>query len=87
MLQFPVWLLTAAALSEAIIRTLVRKYEFEVAWHDRCNARRERKRPSRYAIETKVRLRENLEKRAARASEGVILDFQALLGVKEVRSI
>ena len=87
-LRFPVWLLTAAALAESIISTLVSRYEYLVPWNAHpCHARRTGKEMNKHFAMTGTEDRQKLVKKAERETEGVLLDLMAAMGIREVRRI
>ncbi|RDB22046.1 hypothetical protein Hypma_010800 [Hypsizygus marmoreus] len=84
-LRFSISILTTAALAEALIGMLVRKYEYEseVGWVERCRVRSRRLGLGKEGDRT--RWRERLERRAEREIEGVLSDVQVLLGISDAR--
>jgi len=87
-LRFPVWLLTAAALAEGVIATLVNRYEYLGPWNAHaCHARRREKEMSRWVAMTGTEERQRLMTKGERETEGVFLDLMAAVGVREVRGI
>jgi hypothetical protein len=78
-LRFPISLLTAAALAEALIPTLLTKYEYDVSSHRHFVLRRPNRHPDRAK-----KLRQKLEDRVLREVEGVVQDIQAVLRISDV---
>jgi hypothetical protein len=79
-------LLTAAALTEGIRASLVKKYEYEAKWNAEMARRR---RPRRMfglqqVMEAEHKLRGKREKRAEWQAVGVVRDVQEVLGVSDV---
>ncbi|KAJ7778802.1 hypothetical protein DFH07DRAFT_540215, partial [Mycena maculata] len=79
-LTFPVSLLTAAALTEALVTVLVCKFKYDAA----TNGRVFRRRPRESQPGAK-KLEERLVERAWREIEGVVQDVQAVIGVSDER--
>jgi hypothetical protein len=83
-LRFPVSLLTAGTLVDAILASLVLKYEYEAGWRGETSRRRRPEHVSNYARISELKLRQKRERRAEREAEGVIQDIQAVLGITDV---
>ncbi|KAJ7272791.1 hypothetical protein C8J57DRAFT_259459 [Mycena rebaudengoi] len=79
-LRFPISLLTAAALAEALILTLLTKYEYDVSSHRHFVLRRPNRHPDRAK-----KLRQKLVDRVLREVEGVVQDIQAVLRISDDR--
>jgi len=79
-LRFPVSLVTAAALADAITAALALKYEYEAEWdgRERCMRR------SGYGGERGSGMWGGRVRRAERAAEGVVEDIRGVLGISEV---
>ncbi|KAJ7253327.1 hypothetical protein B0H12DRAFT_594314 [Mycena haematopus] len=78
-LRFPISLLTVAALAEALVTSLVSKYEYDATVNSQYIRRRsDKKRPNSKSD------RQKLEIRAETEAEGVLQDIQAIIGISDV---
>ncbi|KAJ7765786.1 hypothetical protein B0H16DRAFT_1524400 [Mycena metata] len=77
-LQFPVSLLTVAALTEALVSALVSKYEYDAS-----HTQVVRRRRNRYSMDSKKREKYAIE--AEEEMEGVVQDIQAVIGISDER--
>jgi hypothetical protein len=69
-LRFPMHVLTAAALSQAIFNTSLHRYELEEEWWRTAHVRRDRSK--------------EWNTKAKEEAEGVILDLENVLGITNV---
>jgi hypothetical protein len=85
-LRFPISLLTAAALTDAIQASLVKTYEYEAKWNAELARRRrpQRKFGLQHVVEAESKLRAKRERRAEWQAEGVVQDVQAVLRISDV---
>lgn len=79
-LKFSVSILTATALSRAVVSVLAQRYHYQSDWNLTCNfARAMESRIWEFKVVQQFRLQ------AGDDAEGVIMDIQVVLGVSDVR--
>lgn len=83
-LQFPISLLTVAALTDSIQASLIRKYEHEAKWNAEMSRRRRSRSGLNFGMEAESQVRAKRGRRAEREAEGVVLDVQAVLMISDV---
>ncbi|KAJ7491061.1 hypothetical protein FB451DRAFT_1124688 [Mycena latifolia] len=78
-LKFPISLLTVAALVEALVATLVSRYEYDASLGSHVVRRRSKKTHA-----SSAKLKQKLVAQAEGEIEGVVQDIQALVGISDV---